>query len=215
MSSGALATRRGSVRSSVAWWCKSGMDRIGALLLLILASPILVFTALLVRLTSEGPVLHRRRVVGLHGAEIQALKFRTMVKDADAMLDRRVDLREALAKDMKLRDDPRVTPFGRLLRRTSLDELPQLVNVLRGEMSLVGPRMISREEIDRYGEVMERRLAFKPGMTGLWQISGRNYLRYDERIELDAQYMDNWSLWLDCKILLKTIPAVMSMRGAY
>lgn len=214
MSRGASATRSGTGRRT-AWWCKSAMDRVGASLLLIVASPVLLVIALLVRLTSPGPVLHRRRVVGLHGVAVDAFKFRTMVANADALLDSQPELRRAFHENMKLRDDPRVTRFGRLLRRTSLDELPQLVNVLRGEMSLVGPRMISFDEVDRYGDVLEARLTFKPGMTGLWQISGRQRLGYDERIRLDVQYMNNWSLWLDCVILLKTVPAVLSMRGAH
>lgn len=215
MSREGSARPSGQSRRETAWRCKSALDRIGAALLLIVASPVLLVTALLVRLTSRGPVLYRRRVVGLNGVEIDALKFRTMVENADAILDRHPELRRAFDDNVKLRDDPRVTGFGRFLRRTSLDELPQLVNVLRGEMSLVGPRMISPSEAVRYGDVLERRLAFKPGMTGLWQISGRQHVDYEERIRLDVQYMNDWSLWLDCMILLKTIPAVLSMRGAH
>lgn len=201
--------------SRAAWRAKSAMDRVGALLLLVVTGPLLLVAALSVRLTSDGPAFHRRRVIGLHGTPIDAFKLRTMVVNAEAILHSRPDLRAAYLENMKLPDDPRVTRVGRFLRRTSLDELPQLVNVLRGEMSLVGPRMISSAEMDNYGEVLERRLEFKPGMTGLWQISGRQDLDYAERIRLDVQYMDNWSLWLDCVILLKTIPAVLSMRGAH
>lgn len=194
---------------------KACLDRLAALFLLVAMAPVLIAIAVLVRASSPGPVIFRRRVVGLHGIEMDAFKFRTMVRDADAVLAGQPDLLQAYDDNVKLRDDPRRTRFGRWLRRTSLDELPQLVNVLRGEMSLVGPRMITRDELPKYGAAAKLRLTVKPGITGLWQVSGRQELDYQQRIALDVQYIENWSLWLDLRILLKTVPAVLSMRGAY
>jgi lipopolysaccharide/colanic/teichoic acid biosynthesis glycosyltransferase len=194
---------------------KACADRIIAAGALLLLCPVWLAVAVLVWLTSPGPVIYRRRVVGLHGREFDAFKFRTMVADADRMLRENSELLQAFSTQMKFRDDPRRTKLGRLLRRASLDELPQLLNVLRGEMSLVGPRMISPAEAERYGPLLERRLSVKPGITGLWQVSGRQEIDYRRRIELDMEYLDNWSLWLDFVILLRTIPAVLSMRGAY
>jgi lipopolysaccharide/colanic/teichoic acid biosynthesis glycosyltransferase len=194
---------------------KTGIDRFFAVLLLLILSPLLAVIAALVRATSHGPIIHRRRVVGLFGNEFDAFKFRTMVADADQVLEQSTDLRREFDANIKLRDDPRRTTVGRWLRKTSLDELPQLVNVLRGEMSLVGPRMIAPDEMPKFGAALEKRLSVKPGLTGLWQVSGRQELDYSERIALDLHYVDNRSLWLDLTILLKTIPAVLSMRGAY
>ena len=190
-------------------------DRLLAAVAVVALCPVWIIIGGLVALTSRGPVFYRRRVVGVNGVEFDALKFRTMVADADRMLRDDPTLREAFRSQMKIRNDPRVTPFGRWLRRTSLDELPQLYNVLRGEMSLVGPRMISPEEITQYTGVLGKRLTVKPGMTGLWQVSGRQDVDYAKRVELDMAYVDNWSLWLDLVILLKTIPAVLGMKGAY
>jgi len=191
------------------------MDRLGSLALLALLSPLLLFVALLVSFTSPGPILYRRRVVGLGGSEFDALKFRTMVVDADQRLRNDEGLQERYDVNWKLRDDPRLTPVGSFLRRTSLDELPQLFNVLAGQMSLVGPRMIAPDEATKYGPYLARRLDVKPGITGLWQVSGRNELDYDQRVKLDLEYIENWSLLLDLSILARTIPAVLSMRGAY
>ncbi|MBI3784785.1 MAG: sugar transferase [Deltaproteobacteria bacterium] len=197
------------------WFAKACFDRIGAALLLVVSFPILALVALLVRITSRGPVVYRRRVVGLNGEQFDAFKFRTMVADADRILEGRVDLHDAYGQNIKLRDDPRRTAVGRWLRKLSLDELPQLLNVVRGEMSLVGPRMISPEEMPKFGAALQKRLSVKPGITGLWQISGRQDLDYATRIELDLQYIEQASLRLDVLILVKTIPAVLSMRGAY
>jgi len=195
--------------------CKEIIDRVLAAALLVLVSPLLLVTALLVATTSPGPILHRRRVVGRNGCEFDAFKFRTMVADADAILRAHPELLREFGATMKLRSDPRLTPVGRLLRRASLDELPQLFNVALGHMSLVGPRMIAPDEMARFGDAIATRLAVKPGITGLWQVSGRQELGYDDRVRLDLHYIENWSLWLDFAILARTIPAVLSMRGAY
>jgi lipopolysaccharide/colanic/teichoic acid biosynthesis glycosyltransferase len=195
--------------------CKAAIEPALAALLLIGLSPLLAVVAVAVAVSSSGPVVYRRRVVGRHGVEFDAFKFRTMVADAEARLRDQPALAEAFAANMKLRDDPRVTALGAILRQTSLDELPQLLNVVRGEMSLVGPRIITREEQARFGDDLPRRLAVKPGLTGLWQVSGRHEVSYDERVRLDMQYIDQWSPWLDLVILLRTIPAVLSRRGAF
>ncbi len=198
-----------------AYVCKEVLDRVVATALLTLLSPLLVVIAVLVAATSPGPVLHRRRVVGRNGAVFDAFKFRTMVADADAILRAHPELLREFDANMKLRDDPRLTPIGAFLRRASLDELPQLLNVAWGNMSLVGPRIIAPEEMAKFGEALATRLAVKPGITGLWQVSGRQELAYADRIRLDLHYIENWSLWLDLAILARTIPAVLSMRGAY
>jgi lipopolysaccharide/colanic/teichoic acid biosynthesis glycosyltransferase len=201
--------------SCAAFVCKEVLDRVTAFSLLLALSPILLVIAAMVAVTSPGPILHRRRVVGRNGIEFDAFKFRTMVADADAILRAQPALLEEFVANMKLRADPRLTPVGAVLRRMSLDELPQLVNVGRGEMSLVGPRMIAPDEMAKFGAALDTRLAVKPGITGLWQVSGRQELAYDDRIRLDLHYIENWSLWLDMAILARTIPAVLSMRGAY
>jgi lipopolysaccharide/colanic/teichoic acid biosynthesis glycosyltransferase len=195
--------------------CKDLTDRVLAALLLVALAPVLAVIAVAVRASSPGPALHRRRVLGLGGHEFDAFKFRTMVTGADAILEREPGLQDAFRKNMKLPDDPRTTPLGRWLRRTSLDELPQLCNVLRGEMSLVGPRMIAPDERPLYGEAIGKRLSVKPGITGLWQVSGRQELSYSERVRLDLEYVERWSPWLDVVIIARTIPAVLSMRGAH
>lgn len=194
---------------------KYALDRVLAAAFIVMLAPIWLLLASVVRLSSPGPVIHRRRVLGYEGTLFDAFKFRTMVADADHRLREDPALRDEFVREMKVRDDPRLTPVGRWLRRTSLDELPQLVNVLRGEMSLVGPRMIAPEEADKYGAFLARRLSVRPGITGLWQVSGRQDVDYARRIELDREYLDRWSLWLDLAILLKTVPAVLTMRGAY
>lgn len=198
-----------------AYLCKEVLDRVLAIVLLLLLSPLLVVIAILVGTTSSGPVLFRRRVVGRHCVEFDAFKFRTMVADADAVLRAQPALLREFDANMKLRADPRLTPIGGFLRRTSLDELPQLINVAAGNMSLVGPRMIAPEEMPKFGDALATRMAVKPGVTGLWQISGRQELPYGDRVRLDLDYIENWSLRLDLAILARTIPAVLSMRGAY
>lgn len=194
---------------------KTTLDYVVASLLLILLTPVLLFVALLVRWDSAGPVLYRRRVVGLGGRPFDALKYRTMVQDSDRWLEHDPALLEEYQEHFKIKDDPRVTRVGAWLRRISMDELPQLVNVLRGEMSLVGPRMITQEELARYGKWATNLLTVKPGITGLWQVSGRCELSYEQRIDLDMYYIRNYSIWLDVRLLIQTIPAVLRARGAY
>lgn len=212
-SNSSLIAHRSSL--SVSWRLKELIDRVGAALLLAGLSPIVVVVAILVWCTSPGPVIFRRRVLGLDGVEIDAFKFRTMVVDADRVLAAHPELAREYEAQVKLRRDPRLTPVGGWLRRLSLDELPQLVNVLRGEMSLVGPRMVAPDEIAKYGDFALDRLKIRPGLTGLWQVSGRQETAYEDRITLDRRYIEQWSLALDARILLQTIPTVLSMRGAY
>ncbi|WP_214103440.1 sugar transferase [Acrocarpospora catenulata] len=182
--------------------------------LLVAAIPMLVI-AVLIRTTSEGPALFRQSRVGRGGQEFQVLKFRTMVRNAEQLKTRLHDDNEFDGVLFKMRNDPRVTRVGGVLRRFSLDELPQLLNVLRGDMSLVGPRPPLPEEVAQYGEDVRRRLVVKPGMTGLWQVSGRSDLSWEESVRLDLRYVENWSLILDLQILWKTWSAVRSGEGAY
>jgi exopolysaccharide biosynthesis polyprenyl glycosylphosphotransferase len=178
--------------------------------------PLFLLIGTLIKLDSPGPVFYRRRVLGIGGQEFDALKFRTMAINGDDLLAQRPDLQAELATNHKLKDDPRVTRMGQLLRRTSLDELPQLINVLRGQMSLVGPRMISPAEKEEYGQMQHNLLTVKPGLTGLWQVSGRSDLSYSQRVQLDMHYIRNYSIWLDLQILFfQTLPAVFKKRGAY
>jgi len=170
--------------------------------------------AVAIRLTSRGSVLFRQERCGLRGRRFEVLKFRTMVHGADALKDAVAHLNVMDGPAFKAPDDPRITRVGRLLRRWSIDELPQLVNVLRGDMSLVGPRPSVPEEVEHYEPWQRRRLAMKPGITCLWQISGRSELDFATWMELDLAYIDSWSLWLDLRILLLTVPAVLSRRGA-
>jgi exopolysaccharide biosynthesis polyprenyl glycosylphosphotransferase len=194
---------------------KTLVDYSGAGLALVLLAPVILGLGLLVRLDSPGPAFHRRRVLGVSGKPFHALKFRTMIVDADDVLARDATLRTAFDAGYKLKDDPRITRVGRLLRKTSLDELPQLVNVLRGEMSLVGPRMIAPDEAPRYGKWQLNLLTVKPGITGPWQVEGRGDLPYDQRVRLSMQYIRNHSVWLDLAILLRTVLVVLRGRGAY
>ena len=194
---------------------KAILDYSLALIGLVVLSPLLFAVAIAIKLDSRGPVFHRRRVLGLNGQAFDAFKFRSMVPNADAVLRDDPDLHRHFQDNYKLRDDPRVTGVGRVLRRASLDELPQLLNVLRGEMSLVGPRMITPEELPRYGKWGTNLLTVKPGITGLWQISGRSDVSYDERVKLDMYYVRNYSIWFDLWLILQTIPAVLQRHGAY
>ena len=186
-----------------------------ALTVAVLAAPLMLVLAVLVKLDSPGPVLHRRRVLGMRGRTFDALKFRTMYVDGERILAQHPELMQELQRDVKLRDDPRVTRLGGVMRRSSLDELPQLFNVLMGQMSIVGPRMITPEEQKRYGRWDMNLLTVKPGITGLWQISGRSDVSYEQRVQLDMNYIRNWTIWLDLHILVRTIPAVLHGRGAY
>jgi exopolysaccharide biosynthesis polyprenyl glycosylphosphotransferase len=194
---------------------KAAFDRVGAALLVLLLSPALLGIALAIRLDSPGPVLFRQVRVGRAGKPFTIFKFRSMSVDAERRL---ADLRPRNDNDgvlFKLRDDPRVTRVGKLLRRYSLDELPQLFNVLLGHMSLVGPRPPLPAEVAAYPDDMHRRLAVRPGMTGLWQVSGRSDLPWEEAVRLDLRYVENWSLSLDLVIMLRTVSAVTRSSGAY
>ncbi|KUN99094.1 sugar transferase [Streptomyces caeruleatus] len=194
---------------------KAATDRSGSLVLLVVLAPLFAVLALAVRLTSPGPVIYRQTRVGRNGAPFPMWKFRTMVVDADRM---KGDLAAANEHDghmFKLRRDPRVTSAGRFLRRYSLDELPQLANVLLGHMSLVGPRPPLPEEVARYDRVEMRRLSVKPGLTGLWQVSGRSDLSWHETVSLDLRYVDNWSWGWDMAVMARTVRAVLDGRGAY
>ena len=198
---------------------KRAMDVVGSFLGGLLLSPLLLLLALLIKLDSPGPIFYGHERIGQGGRRFKAWKFRSMVKDADRVLDNYLqehpELREEWERDRKLKHDPRVTRIGRVLRRTSLDELPQLWNVFKGEMSLVGPRPIVQEELVKYGELGVFYLKVKPGMTGLWQVSGRSDTSYKERVELDVYYVRNWSIWLDLYILARTIWVVLFGKGAY
>jgi exopolysaccharide biosynthesis polyprenyl glycosylphosphotransferase len=201
----------------------TGVDRVLKMILdyaitipvIILSSPILLAIAIAIKLDSPGPVIHRRRVMGVNGSQFDAFKFRTMYIDGNAILEAYPELKEKLAADGKLKDDPRITRVGTLLRKWSLDELPQMFNVLRHEMSWVGPRMISPAELEKYEQWYINLLTVRPGITGLWQVSGRSDVPYEERVRLDMHYIRNWSIWLDLQLLMRTIPAVLKRRGAY
>ncbi|MCL6510393.1 MAG: sugar transferase [Anaerolineae bacterium] len=182
---------------------------------LVLLAPLLIALAVIVKLDSPGPVLHRRRVMGKGGTQFDAFKFRTMYVNGEEILASYPELKAQLERDHKLPNDPRVTRCGRWMRKFSLDELPQLFNVMLGQMSLVGPRMISPKELSRYGEHADELLTVKPGITGLWQISGRSNLAPGERVRLDMQFIRTRSAWGDFKLLLLTIPAVLRGQGAY
>jgi exopolysaccharide biosynthesis polyprenyl glycosylphosphotransferase len=196
-------------------WAKRAFDVVGSLGLMLLISPVLLATALAVKLHDGGPVLFRQTRIGRDGRPFSCLKFRSMVTDAENL---RADLEvnhERSSVLFKMVNDPRVTRPGRLIRRLSIDELPQLWNVLRGQMSLVGPRPPLPHEAARYGSDMRRRLRVRPGMTGLWQVSGRSDLSWDETVRLDLFYVDNWSMVQDLNILMRTVSAVLGSRGAY
>jgi len=186
----------------------------GAGVLIIVLMPLLVLISVLVLIDDGLPIVYRRRVVGQNG-EFAAFKFRSMRRDADALLDRDLALRAQFERNFKLKDDPRLTWSGLFLRKLSLDELPQLFNVLKGQMSLVGPRMISPPELEKYGSHKELLLTVKPGLTGYWQVHGRQKVGYDERVRMDLHYINNWSLAMDLQILFKTPYAVLKREGAY
>jgi exopolysaccharide production protein ExoY len=181
--------------------------------------PLFGLVACLVKLYDGGPVFYRHSRVGHGGRQFQCLKFRTMDINADEILERHLATSPTAAQEWletrKLRSDPRITAVGMVLRKTSIDELPQLINVLRGDMSIVGPRPIVSEEIAKYGAYVELYWSTRPGLTGLWQISGRNDKTYEDRVALDCNYVQNWSLGKDLVILVRTIPAVLSSRGCY
>jgi exopolysaccharide biosynthesis polyprenyl glycosylphosphotransferase len=197
------------------WVLKRAFDLVVSMLVLLLGLPLWLLIAAAIKLTSKGPVLYRDRRVGLGELEFGLIKFRTMYHDAQRR-QRELEARnEAGGALFKIRDDPRVTPVGRFLRRFSIDEIPNTLNVLRGEMSLVGPRPLPLRDYALLDEWHRRRYLVLPGMTGMWQISGRSSLSFDDLVRLDFYYLDNWSIWLDISILAKTVPAVISRRGAY
>jgi exopolysaccharide production protein ExoY len=191
---------------------KRVIDVVGASLGLIILLPLLAVVALAIWLQNGRPILHRREVVGAGGRRFHALKFRTMIVDADAYLERHPELLREYTQNVKLVRDPRVTPLGRFLRQSSIDELPQLWNVLRGEMSLVGPRMIHPSEVSRYGIFAEARQMVRPGITGLWQISRHRHESYEERVVIDMNYLVRRSFWMDLSILAQTIVVVIFYR---
>jgi exopolysaccharide production protein ExoY len=198
---------------------KRCVDVVVAVLALVCASLLFLVIVVAIKVDSPGPVFFSHQRVGRYGKKIRVLKFRTMVPDAGqqlrAHLERRPDLKAAWDDSFKLREDPRVTRVGSVLRRFSLDELPQLLNVLRGEMSLVGPRPVVEEELERFGNRAPVILRALPGLTGLWAVSGRSELPYDERVALEYRYVTTWSLGLDLSILLRTIPVVIRGHGTY
>ncbi len=190
------------------------IDISGSLFGLSVLFPLLLLVAILIKITSEGPIFFVQERMGLRGRRFKLYKFRTMVKDAEKRLEEIKHLNEVDGPVFKIEKDPRLTSIGGFLRKTSIDELPQLWNVLKGEMSLVGPRPPIPSEVEKYERWQRRRLSMRPGLTCLWQISGRSELDFDTWMKLDLKYIDNWSLTLDLIILLKTIPAVLSQRGA-
>ena len=193
---------------------KSVIDRVGAGILLLLTSPILVITLILIKITSPGPIFYKQRREGFHGKPFTLYKFRSMVSNAEQLREELEMFNEMDQIVFKMQDDPRITPVGKWLRKLSIDELPQLINVFLGDMSLVGPRPMLKSEIDEFQEWQRRKLSVKPGITCLWQISGRSETTFEEWMRLDLEYIDHWSLWLDITILLKTVPAVIFARGA-
>jgi exopolysaccharide biosynthesis polyprenyl glycosylphosphotransferase len=197
------------------YFVKRTFDLVGSVLLLVVLSPVMAASALAVRLSSRGPVIYRSMRPGIGGEPFPCLKFRTMYRDAD---QRQADLEshnEATGALFKMRDDPRMTPVGRFLRRYSIDELPQLFNVVRGEMSLVGPRPLPERDFERLEAWHKKRYLVTPGITGLWQVSGRSELDFDDLVRLDFLYLERWSVFLDLSILVKTVPAVFTRRGAF
>ena len=197
----------------IALGIKRAADLLGSIVLLILlAVPMLIF-AVVVKLTSPGPVLFKQRRSGLYGREFTMYKFRSMVADAEQRRAELTAANEMGGPVFKMRHDPRVTPFGRFLRRYSLDELPQLWNVLKGDMSLIGPRPPLPAEVQKYERWQRRRLSMRPGLTCIWQVTDRNRATFEKWMEYDLDYIDHWSLWLDFKIALQTIPAVLKGTG--
>lgn len=193
---------------------KAVLDLLGAIVGMAIFSFIYPVMALLIKLEDGGPVLYRRRVQGKDGNPFDAFKFRTMRVDADAILEKNPELKTKYQQNFKLENDPRVTRAGRWIRKWSLDEIPQFLNVLRGQMSLIGPRMIVKEELEKYGDNQRKLLNVKPGITGFWQVSGRQTTDYEERARMDMFYIDHWSIWMDLMILIKTVWKVLKREGA-
>ena len=193
---------------------KRALDAVASGVALLLLAPLFLLTALAVKVTSRGPILYRQTRVGLHGSTFEMLKFRSMFADADARIAELAASNEQTGPVFKMKRDPRVTPFGRFIRKFSIDELPQLVNVLLGDMSLVGPRPPIPSEVAKYEAWQRRRLSVRPGLTCVWQVSGRNAIGFDEWMMLDLRYIDHWTFASDLALILKTFPVVFTGRGA-
>jgi exopolysaccharide biosynthesis polyprenyl glycosylphosphotransferase len=192
---------------------KRAFDVLFSFTILLLTSPLLFLIVLGIKLTSPGPIFFKQERCGLNGRRFKLLKFRTMVENAEDIKSRVEHLNEMTGPVLKIRNDPRITPVGRFLRKFSLDEFPQFINVLRGDMSIVGPRPPIPDEVEKYEYIQRRRLSVRPGLTCLWQVSGRNKIDFSDWVKLDLEYIDRWSLALDMKIILKTIPAVLKGTG--
>lgn len=194
---------------------KRALDVMASLSLALLVSPLLIVVAVLIKL-DKGPIFYRQKRVGLNGAVFEMWKFRSMVVDADQVRDELESENEMQnGVIFKMKRDPRITRVGRVIRKLSIDELPQLINILRGEMSLVGPRPPIPAEVAQYTRSDRRRLAVLPGLTCFWQVNGRSDIPFDRQVELDVKYIESQSLWLDLRLMLKTIPAVLAAKGAY
>ncbi len=210
-----LLTLRGNPSRGWGRRVKDAVDLFGVSVGLVLGFPLFAALACCIALDSPGPIFYRQRRIGKGGIPFSAWKFRTMYLDAESRLAHDPALRREFERAYKLIDDPRVTRMGRWLRRTGFDELPQLINVLKGEMSLVGPRPIVEDELRKYGAWERRLLCVKPGLTGLWQVLRQDEPDYAERVSLDMYYIDHWSVGMDLKILLRTLPSIIAGRGAY
>jgi exopolysaccharide production protein ExoY len=199
-------------------FAKRGFDIVAASTMLLLAMPAMFFIAVIMFSTDRGPIFFGHERIGLNGKRFRCLKFRSMIVNSQEALQRHLEMFPAARAEwdanQKLRDDPRITRLGRFLRETSLDELPQLINVLRGEMSLVGPRPIVQDEVVRYAEAIMHYSATRPGITGLWQVSGRSDVDYDKRVALDSRYVHEWTFFGDMVILLKTVKVVLLRTGS-
>lgn len=210
---------KNNLLSPIDQWVKRGFDISISFVALIMSAPFLLWLYCLVYIATKGHPIFSHERIGFGGRKFKVYKFRTMYIDAEKrlelLLESSAESKEEWEKDFKLKNDPRVTKIGDFLRKTSLDELPQLINVLKGEMSLVGPRPITEAEIQKYGEYFEYFTAVTPGITGLWQVSGRNDIDYDERVQLDVWYVRNWSIELDIQILIKTVLVVLKRKGSY
>ena len=194
---------------------KRTIDMLGALIGLVLLSPIFLIVAIAIKLDSKGPIIFGHNRKGLHGKDIKVYKFRTMYENSQEIFNNFTkEQKEEFYKNFKLENDPRVTKIGDFLRRTSIDELPQLINILNGSMSIVGPRPIVQKEIDLYGDYANKLFSVVPGLTGYWQANGRSDTTYEERIKMDMYYIDNRGFWLDFKIIIKTFGSVLKGEGA-
>ena len=206
---------------SIYFSIKNLLDFLGSILIILTAFPIFILIAILIKLGSRGPIFFIQKRVGKNKKEFYCLKFRTMHPEAEDLLknllDKNDDLKKEFEKDHKIKNDPRITPIGKFLRKTSLDEIPQFINVIRGEMSIVGPRPIVKEEISKYGSSFLKAFSVRPGITGLWQVSGRNNLSYEKRVEMDTIYAINRDFLMDLRIIIRTFGVILFPRdrGAY